>query len=145
IPGGFVRRRALPPSGHILYLVAMTRGIDHLVLAASDLAKARAFYESLGFTPTPRAVHPWGTANHLVQLNGCFLELLGVAESARIAPHEPGKFSFGAYNRDFLAKREGMSMLVFQSHDVRRDQAEFKAAGLETYAPFDFAREAQPP
>lgn len=123
----------------------MTRGIDHLVLAVRDLDRARAFYDSLGFTVTPRAFHPWGTANHLVQLNGCFLELLGVADAAKIPPHQPGAFSFGAYNRDFLARREGLSMLVFQSHDARRDQAEFAAAGLETYAPFDFGREAKLP
>jgi catechol 2,3-dioxygenase-like lactoylglutathione lyase family enzyme len=123
----------------------MTRGIDHLVLAVRDLGKARAFYEALGFTTTPRAEHPWGTANHLVQFSGCFLEILGVADPARIAPHKPGEFSFGAHNRDFLAKREGMSMLVFQSHDARRDHAEFAAAGLKTYAPFDFGRDARLP
>jgi catechol 2,3-dioxygenase-like lactoylglutathione lyase family enzyme len=123
----------------------MTRGIDHLVLAVRDLDKARAFYEALGFTLTPRAFHPWGTANHLVQLNGCFLEILGIAEPAKIPPHKPGDFSFGAHNRDVLAKREGMSMLVFQSHDARRDQAEFAAAGVQTYAPFDFGREAKLP
>lgn len=123
----------------------MTRGIDHLVLAVRDLDKARAFYETLGFTLTPRALHPWGTANHLVQLNGCFLELLGIADPAKIPPHKPGEFSFGAHNRDFLARREGLSMLVFQSHDARSDQAEFAAAGLQTYAPFDFGREAKLP
>jgi len=123
----------------------MTRGIDHLVLAVRDLDKARAFYETLGFTLTPRAQHPWGTANHLVQMNGCFLEILGIADPAKIPAHKPGEFSFGAHNRDFLAAREGMSMLVFQSHDARRDQAEFAASGLHTYAPFDFGREAKLP
>ncbi len=123
----------------------MTRGIDHLVLAVRDLDKAHAFYEALGFTPAPRALHPWGTANHLVQLDGCFLELLGIADAAKIPPHAPGHFSFGAHNREFLARREGLSMLVFQSHDARRDQAEFAAAGLATYAPFDFGREAKLP
>jgi len=123
----------------------MTRGIDHLVLAVRDLEKARAFYETLGFTLTPRAQHPWGTANYLAQFSGCFLEILGIAEPAAIPPHEAGKFSFGAHNRGFLAKREGMSMLVFQSHDARRDQAEFAAAGLKTYAPFDFGRTAKLP
>lgn len=123
----------------------MTRGIDHLVLAVRELAKARAFYQALGFTLTPRAVHPWGTANHLVQLRGGFLELLAVADRAEIAAPRPGEFSFGAHNRDFLAKREGMSMLVFQSHDARRDQAEFAASGLQTYAPFAFGREAKLP
>jgi catechol 2,3-dioxygenase-like lactoylglutathione lyase family enzyme len=123
----------------------MTRGVDHLVLAVRDLDKSRAFYETLGFTPTPRALHPWGTSNHLVQLDGCFLEILGIADAAKIPPHARGHFSFGAHNREFLARREGLSMLVFQSHDARRDQAEFAAAGLATYAPFDFGREAKLP
>ena len=123
----------------------MTRGIDHLVLAVRDLEKAHAFYAALGFTLTPRAVHPWGTTNHLAQLRGCFLELLAVPEPGKIAPAKPGEFGFGAFNRDFLARREGMSMLVFQSDDARRDQAEFAANGLHTYAPFDFGREAKLP
>lgn len=123
----------------------MTRGIDHLVLAVHDLEKARAFYAALGFTLTPRAVHPWGTTNHLAQLHGCFLELLAVPEPAKIAPAKPGEFGFGPFNRDFLARRQGMSMLVFQSGDARRDQAEFASSGLHTYAPFDFGREAKLP
>jgi len=123
----------------------MTRGIDHLVLAVRDLDKARAFYEALGFTLTPRAAHPWGTANHLVQLRGCFLELLGIADAAKIPPHRPGEFSFGAHNRDFVVKREGMSMLVFQSHDARRDRDEFAASGIGPYAPFHFGRDATLP
>ena len=114
----------------------MTRGIDHLVLVVRDLEKAHAFYAALGFTLTPRAVHPWGTTNHLAQLRGCFLELLAVPEPGKIAPAKPGEFGFGAFNRDFLARREGMSMLVFESHDARRDQAEFASCGLQTYAPF---------
>lgn len=125
----------------------MTRGIDHLVLAVRDLGKARAFFEALGFTTTPRAIHPpvWGTMNHLVQLRGCFLELVAMHDPGTIPPAKPGEFNFGAYNRDFLARREGLSMLAFQSHDARRDLAEFSAAGLETHAPFDFGRDAKQP
>jgi catechol 2,3-dioxygenase-like lactoylglutathione lyase family enzyme len=125
----------------------MTRGIDHLVLAVRDLEKACAFYEALGFTTTPRAIHPpvWGTMNHLVQLRGCFLELVAMHDASTIPPPKPDELNFGAYNRDFLARREGLSMLVLQSHDARRDLAEFAAAGLKTYAPFDFGRDAKQP
>ncbi|MCW5773112.1 MAG: VOC family protein, partial [Rhodospirillaceae bacterium] len=126
-------------------MAAMTRGIDHLVLAVRDLDRAGAFYEALGFTVTPRALHPWGTANRLVQLRGCFLELLAVAEPGKIAAAPPGEFGFGAYNRDFLARREGLSMLVFQSGDAARDRADFAAAGLATYPPFHFGRDATLP
>jgi hypothetical protein len=123
----------------------MNRAIDHLVLAMNDLEAARESYRRMGFTLTPRAVHPWGTANSLVQLQGNFLELLAVAEPEKIAPAAPGRFSFGAFNQSFLGRRQGLSMLVFQSGDARRDQAEFRARGLETYEPFDFSRAAKLP
>jgi catechol 2,3-dioxygenase-like lactoylglutathione lyase family enzyme len=123
----------------------MQRGIDHLVLCVRDLQAATARYAAFGFTTTARAEHPWGTANSLVQLDGNFLELLTVARMERIVAPAPSDFSFGAFNRDFLAKREGLSMLVFESHDARADRAAFRANGLTTYAPFDFERLAPLP
>lgn len=123
----------------------MNRAIDHLVLPVADLDAARETYRRMGFTLTPTARHPWGTANSLVQLQGNFLELLAVAESEKIPTPAPGQFSFGAFNQAYLKKRQGLSMLVFQSEDARRDQAEFAARGLETYAPFDFSRQAKLP
>jgi catechol 2,3-dioxygenase-like lactoylglutathione lyase family enzyme len=123
----------------------MNRAIDHLVLAVNDLDAAREAYRRMGFTLTPRAQHPWGTANSLVQLQGNFLELLAVAEPDKIPPPEPSRFSFGAFNQTFLKRRQGLSMLVFQSSDARCDQAEFAARGLETYEPFDFSRQAKLP
>ncbi|HKX09745.1 MAG TPA: VOC family protein [Stellaceae bacterium] len=123
----------------------MNRAIDHLVLAVNDLEAAREAYGRMGFTLTPPARHPWGTANSLVQLQGNFLELLAVAEPAKIVVAEPGRFSFGAFNQAFLKRRQGLSMLVFQSTDAQGDQAEFAARGLETYEPFGFSRQAKLP
>lgn len=123
----------------------MNRGIDHLVLCVDDLDAARRFYERLGFTTTPRAVHPFGTGNSLVQLQGNFLELLGVVEPENIPPAEPGHFGFGAFNRAFLETGPGMSMLAFASDDARRDQAEFADKGLHTCPIFDFSRQAMLP
>lgn len=121
------------------------RGIDHLVLAVADLEAARARYGELGFTLTPPARHPFGTANSLVQLDGAFLELLSVAEPAAIPPHGPGQFSFAAFNRDYLLDGEGFSMLVLDSRDARADNEAFREAGLATYEPFDFSRSAKLP
>jgi hypothetical protein len=118
------------------------RPIDHLVLCVHDLDAARRVYERLGFALTPKALHPFGTANSLVQLQGNFLELLAVADRNLIKVVGKGEFTFAAFNERFLAEREGMSMLVFASDDARRDQREFAAAGLDTYAPFDFSRRA---
>ena len=121
------------------------RGIDHLVLCMRDLEAARAAYARMGFTLTPPAQHSWGTANRLVQLQGNFIELLTVADPSKMTRPGPGEFAFGPFNKEFLGKREGFSMLVFASDDARRDQAEFAKSGLATYAPFDFARKAKLP
>ncbi|MBO6820247.1 VOC family protein, partial [Thalassospira sp.] len=48
----------------------MSRAIDHIVLCVNDLDAAIAVYTQLGFTVTPRAVHPFGTGNALIQLDG---------------------------------------------------------------------------
>lgn len=123
----------------------MTRRFDHLVLCAADLARAQEFYRAIGFTLTPRALHPFGTANSLVQLQGNFLELLSVADPALMPKPEPGKFSFARYNEAFLKKHEGFSMLVLASKDAAADAAEFKASGLNAYDVFHFGREATLP
>jgi hypothetical protein len=121
------------------------KGIDHLVLCGRDHPAMRETYASLGFTLTPEARHPFGTGNSLIQLEACFLELLSVFEPDKIPEPEAGRFSFAAFNRDFLAAREGMSMLVLDSTDARADVSAFRAAGLHTYEPFDFSRQARLP
>ncbi len=91
-----------------------------------------------------------GTSNRLAQFAGRnFIELLEVDRPNRLAEHDfsrtPGLFSFGAHNRDRVAEREGMSMLVFAGDDARADIARFKTAAVPTYAPFDFERQARLP
>jgi catechol 2,3-dioxygenase-like lactoylglutathione lyase family enzyme len=121
------------------------RGIDHLVLTVRDLEAARRTYMRLGFTLTPRAEHPFGTGNSLVQLQGNFLELLTVVDPAKITPATAESFSFGGFNQDFLGRREGFSMLVFESGDAEADRADFARAGLRGYKPFRFERKARLP
>jgi hypothetical protein len=123
----------------------MARPIDHLVHCVGDLAAARELHRRIGFTTTPEARHPFGTGNSLVQLQGSFIEMVAIADAAAIAPPASGHFSFAAYNAEFLARRRGLSMLVFESADARRDHADFLAKGLDTYAPFDFERRARLP
>jgi len=120
----------------------MVRGLDHLVVAVKDLDAAFHAYTALGFTVTPENRHPWGTANRLIQLDGFFIELLSVADPDLIEEPEGSRFSFGAFNRDFLASREGASMLVLESRDPALDRAEFEKAGLEVFDPFSFERTA---
>ena len=119
------------------------KGINHLVLAGHDLEAMRAHYRSLGFTVTPRAQLPFGTGNSLIQLHGTYLEPLAITAPQDVSEHRPGHFSFGAFNRDYLARHEGFSMLVFDTPDARADIKAWRAAGLQTYAPIDFSRAAK--
>ena len=121
------------------------RGIDHIVHCVHDLDAAIARFEALGFTVTPRALHPFGTGNALVQMQGCFIELLAIVEPEKIGAAAAGGFSFGAFCRDYLERREGMAMLVFESGDAHADRADFVAGGLTTYPVFDFSRKAKLP
>ncbi|MEP3427735.1 MAG: VOC family protein [Roseibium sp.] len=123
----------------------MVRGIDHLVVAVKDLDAAAKAYKAFGFTVTPENRHAWGTANRLVQLNGFFLEILTVAEAELIPKATDDSFSFGAFNREFLNKREGASMLVLESRDPDADRAEFRQLGLRLFDPFSFGRIANLP
>lgn len=124
------------------------RGIDHLVLCVRDLDEARTRYQQMGFTLTPRAEHPFGTANSLVQLSEkCFLELLAIGDVSKIPEVEAGHFGFGAFNRDYIqdGPGEGLSMLVLDSSDAASDRNDFAAAGLDLYEPFGFSRLAKLP
>ena len=123
----------------------MHRGIDHLVIAAHDLDELSALYRRLGFTVTPRAHHDWGTDNALVQFQGNFLELLTVAHPEKLLPERAGHFDFGRHNQRFLTSRQGMSMLVDESHDALADREEFGERGLPDWANFHFCREAKLP
>ena len=132
--------------------MASGRAIDHVVLTVRDLDAAAITYQRLGFTLTPRAAHDdqMGTSNRLAQFRGRnFIELLEVDRPETLARHDlaasPPFFSFGDHNRIAMRDREGLSMLVFASDDARADISSFAAAGLATFAPFDFERQAQLP
>jgi len=119
------------------------KGVNHLVFAGHDLEAMRSHYQALGFTVTPRGQHPFGTANAIIQLNGTYLEPLTVAAPQDIPAHRAGHFSFAAFNRDYLKRHEGFSMLVLDTPDARADIKAWRAAGLQTYEPFDFSRTAK--
>src|SRR5258708_9773769 len=120
----------------------MPRRLDHLVICVHDLAKAALDWRALGLNLTPTGVHPFGTSNRLAMFGNNFLELLAVTDAAAVPPAAPGRFSFGAHNRDFLATAEGMSLLALHSADAHADAARFKADHIGAYAPFDFGRDA---
>jgi len=115
------------------------------VHAVHDLDAAGACYQRLGFTVGARNRHPWGTHNRIVQFPGVFIELLAVGEPALIAPPQPRSVSFGAFARDFLARHEGLAMLVLEGKGAAADAAAFRAAGIGDFEVFDFERAGERP
>lgn len=123
----------------------MPHGLDHIAHAVHDLDAAADTYRRAGFIVGARNVHPWGTHNRVVQMDRCFIELVTVAEPDRIEPHRAHSFSFGAYQRDYLAQGEGLSMLLLNSADAAADALAFGAAGIGDFEVFDFSREGRSP
>ena len=112
--------------------------------AVHDLDAAGEAYARRGFTVGARNRHPWGTHNRIVQFPGVFIELLSIGEPALIRPAKPHSVSFGAFTRDFLARGEGLSMLVLEGKGAADAEA-FRTAGIGDFDVFDFEREGKRP
>ncbi|MGQ3671694.1 VOC family protein [Xanthobacter sp. TB0136] len=109
----------------------MRRGLDHVVHLVGDLDAAGEVYDLLGFTVGVRNVHPWGTANRIIQTPGFFIELLQITDPEKLPAREEGKFSFGGFNADFFkARGEGLSMMVLEGSDAAAEKEVFDAAGF---------------
>lgn len=122
----------------------MSRGLDHIVHAVRDLDAAAVFYRRLGFTVGARNRHPWGTDNHLVQFPGFFVEILSVARPEQLdcdAEHRELAKLFGAYNRDAIARGDGLSTLILESQAIAADVSALAAAGIGCSGELRFSRE----
>jgi len=124
----------------------MPRGLDHIVHVVRDLDAAADLYRRLGFIVGARNRHSrsWGTQNHIVQLPGTYIELLAVTDTTEIAPHLPRHFSFGAFNRDWVAHEQGLSMLVLEGRGAPDTHA-FRTAGIGDYELYEFERQGKRP
>jgi hypothetical protein len=96
--------------------------LDHPVIAVRDMAVARAAYERLGFTVTPRGSHlEWGTGNWCIMFPHNYLELRGITDSAKYTHH------LDAY----LAERgEGLMGVAFGTSDASRSEQQLTERGL---------------
>ena len=121
----------------------MARALDHIVVAGHDLAALRDFYHRLGFQVGRRNLHPWGTENHIIQFDGVFLELIGLPSEGQ-GLTEPAPY-FAAFVRDYLAKRQGLAMLVLASQNAMADHGAFRAQDIGYGEVFHFSRQAVRP
>ena len=119
----------------------MGRNFDHIVIAGHDLAAVTDFYRRIGFQVGRRNIHPWGTENHIIQFDGVFLELIGLPPAGRVLT-DPVPY-FANFIRNYLAKREGLAMLVLASKDAKSDYEDFKARDIGLGDLFDFVRQAR--
>jgi len=109
-----------------------------------DLEACAALYERLGFVVDARNRHDWGTHNRVVQLAGFFIELLTVAEPDKLGSDGLSQL-FGAHNRDFIARHEGLSGLLLESRDAAADATLFRNAGIAASEALRFGREGRRP
>jgi hypothetical protein len=109
-----------------------------------DLDAAADLYRRIGFTVGARNRHPWGTHNHVIQLHGVFIELLTLAEPDKLGSDGFSEM-FGAYNRDFIKRGEGLSLLIVESPDAQADESALRAAGVLAAPAMRFEREAKRP
>lgn len=112
-------------------------GIDHTVLAATDLEAARSTYARLGFTLTPRGRHiGWATGNYCIMFPGNYVELLGIAA--------PGGFTAGL-EETLKAKGEGVHKLVLGTDNAEAARAALAASGFNPSEVQSLKRELELP
>ena len=106
-------------------------GIDHTLVGVRDLEAARAAWQAMGFTVTPRGRHiGWGTANYCVMFWRGYVELLGIINPAE----------FTNKLDKFLAAREGLMGLAFNSRDNEQTHRWLTQAGFHPEGPKDLKR-----
>ena len=93
-----------------------------------QLDHSQRTWETLGFGTTPRGFHQTGgTANHLIMLEGTYIELLGMADPATPSPYRAMMSSPGLWGIALRGSAE-------ETYRYWREQ------GLPTSAPQDLAR-----
>jgi hypothetical protein len=122
----------------------MPRGLDHIVHAVRDLDAGADLYPRLGFTVGARNRHPWGTHNHIVQLPGFFIEVLTMAEPDKLGD-DGFSTLFGDFNRRFIEKGDGFSLLILESSDAAADARSFAAAKIAASETMRFERDGKRP
>jgi len=116
-----------------------SNGFDHLVIAAHDLDGLAGFYRAVGLQVGERNRHDWGTLNHIIQFDGAFLELIGLEQGFVSPSTAQAHFPFSGFLERFLARHQGLAMVVRPSGDANREAIAWQDAGVSSQR-FDFSR-----
>ena len=113
-------------------------GLDHAIIAVSDLEAARSRFEALGFTCAPLGNHVGkATANHCIMFPDSYLELIGINE-----PDNPDSLGLDAF---FASRGEGLVQVALSTSDADAARAEIEARGFSPTGPDDLARPLESP
>jgi hypothetical protein len=120
-------------------------GLEHPLVVSDDLDALAERYRALGFAPTRKGYHPWGTGTQLLLFPDNFIELMGIDDRRLIdTPSETG-FRFGRFIADQLDRREGIAMIALHSEDAAADVAAVTARGVAPDGLVNFRREVTLP
>ncbi len=112
-------------------------GIDHTIIGVENLEAARAQYQRLGFTLTPRGSHiGWGTANYCIMLEEDYIELLGIVD--------PGIETNGL-DKALADQGEGLLGLALATHNPEETRRSLEEAGLNPSELLDLKRKLELP
>ncbi len=111
-------------------------GLDHILIATTDLDRAAKAWKALGFTVSERGFHEgWATANHCIMFGDHYIEIIG-RQGPGTAP--PG-FD------DSLSAGRPLCGIAFAAPDGAEAARCLNEMGVETDAVADLSRQAPPP
>jgi catechol 2,3-dioxygenase-like lactoylglutathione lyase family enzyme len=116
--------------------------LDHVGLAVRDLDRARAAYQRLGFTLSPRSMHsgniepggpviPWGSGNHCAMFRRGYFEVLGLVDQ-----------DMPSNVKAMLEKYEGLHIVALTCASADEAYLALKSANVSAAAPISLERDA---
>ncbi|MGJ8523388.1 hypothetical protein R84981_002089 [Carnimonas sp. R-84981] len=121
----------------------MSFGVDHPVVAVSDLASARTQANALGFLGGIHYVHPWGTENELILFGDTFIELIAITRPALAGFGDANGFRFARLIEARIRMGGGVAMAALHSKDMEHDHALIEAQGFAPWSPITFEWQAR--
>lgn len=104
----------------------MPTRIDHVIIAAPELAPLEDIFTRLGFTVTGGGAHPHlGTRNRIIVLGEGYIELLALADAARASEAL----------RERIARGGGWIGYALQSDDIAAEAERMRARGVDVRGP----------
>ncbi len=112
-------------------------GIDHTIIGVENLEVARAQYQKLGFTLTPRGSHiGWGTANYCIMLDEDYIELLGIVDPS---------IETNGLDEALADQGEGLLGLALATQNPEETRRSLEVAGLNPSELLDLKRKLELP